>query len=249
MRSNPAAPTRETDLYGPLRDHLLARGYTVRSEVMGVDVVAQRGEEIVVFELKRALNLSLVAQAVDRQRAFDSVYVVVPHPGKRTRTGEWRSSCRVLRRLEIGLVLIDFRSEEVGPEVSVAFHPQVAQRRSRKDIRRAVISEVQGRSADLNLGGSTRTKIVTAYRESAIDIACCLDACGPLAPARLKEMGTSSKTGSILAHNYYKWFLKVSHGIYALTDRGREELALYPDLVSRYRREKVEPATGEEETT
>ena len=248
MRSNPTAPIKETDLYGPLRDYLLARGYTVRSEVMGVDAVAEREGEVIVLELKRSLTLSLLTQAVDRQRAFDSVYVVVPHPGKRARSGAWRSACRLLRRLEIGLVLVDFRHAPDESVVEVVFHPLPAERRVRKDVRRAVLAEMRGRSADLNQGGSTRTKIVTAYRESAVRIACCLDACGPTTPARLREMGTSPSTGAILGHNYYKWFSRVSYGTYSLTDKGREEIVLYPELVSRYRREALDPTMTEEET-
>jgi len=101
---------------------------------------------------------------------------------------------------------------------------------------------MSGRSVDLNQGGSTRTKIVTAYRECAVRIACCLEVCGPLTPARLREMGTSPKTGAILARNYYKWFSRVSYGIYSLTGKGREEIALYPELVSRYRSQALEAA-------
>ncbi|MGE5579368.1 MAG: DUF2161 family putative PD-(D/E)XK-type phosphodiesterase [Bacillota bacterium] len=233
MRSNPSKEIKETDLYGPLRDYLVARGYVVRSEVRGIDVVAERDGEALIFEMKRHLSLPLVAQAVDRQRAFDSVYVVVPHPGKRVRSKDWRAACRVLRRLEIGLVLVSFQAES-GGNVEVAFHPAPAVRRTRKDFRRAVLEEASGRSTDLNQGGSTRTKIVTAYREAAVHIAVCLDACGPLSPAKLRAMGTAENTGSILYDNYYKWFTRVRRGVYSLTDKGREELAAYPDLTERY---------------
>jgi hypothetical protein len=233
MRSNPAKEIKETDLYGPLRDYLVVRGYDVRSEVRGIDVVAERDGEVLIFEMKRHLSLPLVAQAVDRQRAFDSVYVVVPHPGKRVRSQEWRAACRVLRRLEIGLVLVSLQPDG-GGSVEVAFHPGPAVRRTRKGFRRAVLEEASGRSMDLNTGGSTRTKIVTAYREAAVRVAACLDACGPLTPAKLRAMGTAENTGSILYDNYYKWFERVRRGVYALTEKGREELSAYRDLTAGY---------------
>lgn len=235
MRSRPPAPAKETDLCGPLRDYLAARGYAVRSEVRGLDVVAERDGEALVFELKRSLTLSLVAQAVDRQRAFSSVYVVVPHPGDRIRSKDWRAECRLLRRLELGLVTVDYSRDLRDPQVEVAFHPTPFQRGMRKDVKRAVLAEMRGRSADYNQGGSTRTKIVTAYRENAIRIACCLDVLGPLTPARLRELGAAPNTGSALRSNFYKWFSRVAYGTYALTDRGRQEIKAYPELVARYR--------------
>ncbi len=235
MRSKPPAPTKETDLCGPLRDYLTACGYAVRSEVRGLDVVAERDGEVLVFELKRGLTLSLVAQAVDRQRAFASVYVVVPHPGDRIRSKDWKAACRLLRRLELGLVTIDYSRDSQKPQVEVAFHPTPFQRRARKDVKRAVLAEMRGRSADYNQGGSTRTKIVTAYRENAVRIACCLDVLGPLTPARLRDLGAAPNTGSVLRSNFYNWFYRVAYGTYALTDRGRQEIAAYPEMVARYR--------------
>jgi hypothetical protein len=43
----------ETDLYIPVKRHLEAQGYTVKSEIKGCDVVAVRGDELpVIVELK-----------------------------------------------------------------------------------------------------------------------------------------------------------------------------------------------------
>lgn len=247
MRST-KVPVKETDLYGPLKGYLEAQGYAVRSEVRGCDVVAERDGDVIVLELKRHLSVSLLAQAVERQRAFDSVYVVVPHPGDRTRTREWRSACRLLRRLELGLVLVDLdASGGASPKTEVPFHPLPAQRKRRSDLRRAVITELHGRSVDLNKGGSTGSKIVTAYRENAVQIACCLAIRGPLSPSGLRELGTGKKTGSILSHNFYKWFDRIARGLYALTAKGREEIADYPELVSRYR--AAVERTGEPDRT
>ncbi|MCP4244022.1 MAG: hypothetical protein GY772_26015 [bacterium] len=64
---------KETDLYPPLHDYLVAQGYTVRSEVNDCDVTATKDEDLIVIEIKRSLNLTLLAQAARRQRITDSV--------------------------------------------------------------------------------------------------------------------------------------------------------------------------------
>lgn len=237
MSAGPGAHTRETDLYAPLRDYLEARGYSVRSEVKGCDVVAERGGETIVLELKRNLSVSLLTQAVERQRSFESVYVVVPDPGKRARSRQWRSTCRLLKRLELGLVLVDLTPGHPCPgrtAVEVAFHPVPFQRRTDKVARRAVLIEFHGRSADLNRGGSTGRKIVTAYRESAIQLGCLLEALGPSSPSKLRRMGASPNAGVMLRDNFYRWFERVERGVYSLTGHGAEEIRRYPELYERY---------------
>jgi len=86
----------------------------------------------------------------------------------------------------------------------------------------------------LNEAGSTRRKIVTAYRENAVQIGCCLEALGPLTPGELRKMDTGAKTASILAKNFYGWFERVGPGLYALTGRGAAEIQQYPELVAIY---------------
>ncbi len=248
MRSDRRKPIKESDLYGPLKEYLEAQGYTVRSEVRGCDVVAERDGDIIVLEQKRSLSASLLAQAADRQRSFDSVYVVVPHPGDRLRTREWRSLCRLVKRLELGLILVDLGSGEGSlHKVEVAFHPMPFERKRRKDIRRSVITEMRARSADLNVGGSTGQKIVTAYREKAIQIACCLAVRGALSPSQLRDMGTGKSTGSVLYNNFYKWFDRVGRALYTLTAKGVEDIAAYPELTSRYKAEAERVFSNEEE--
>lgn len=228
---------KETDLYGPVRDFLLSRGYTVRSEVRGCDITAIKGDDLVILEMKTALTVPLLAQAVERQKAADSVYVVVPHPGKRVRTREWRRTCALLKRLELGLVLVTLDGS--NPEVEIPFHPAVRTIRKRRDIRRAIIEEAASRSGDFNQGGSTGQKLVTAYREASIKIACFLQVMGASSPKKLRQAGTGEKTASILYKNYYGWFRRVARGQYELTDKAVQEMAAYCDLVERYRVEAL----------
>jgi len=220
----------ETDLYPPIAAYLRAQGYTVHSEVHHCDITAVKGDELVVIELKRSFSTSLLVQATRRQRLADSVYVALPRP-KWSRT--WLGVQHVLRRLELGLILVSFNGAE--PDVEIAFHPLPLKRQVQRRRRRAVLKEITGRSGDFNQGGSTRRKLMTAYRENAIRIACCLERFGTLSPKELRAFGAGAKAYSILHHNVYGWFTRVAPAQYALRPAGREELESYPEMTARYR--------------
>jgi hypothetical protein len=231
----PRAGIRETDLYGPVRGYLEQQGYTVRGEVQRCDLAATRGDELILIELKRALTLELLVQATQRQRVTDSVYIAVPRPSGAWMRAHWRGVRHLLRRLELGVLFVALESSP--PEVQVVFHPVPFQRQRNARGRRAVLREIAGRSEDWNEGGSTRRKLVTAYRENALLIACCLERFGPCRPADLRALGTGPKTLAILCSNFYHWFERIERGVYALSPLGRATLAEYPELVTRFRRQ------------
>jgi hypothetical protein len=222
---------RETDLYPPLVAHLASLGYTVRGEVNGCDIAASRGDDLLVIEMKRAFSTQLLVQATKRQRLTDSVYIALPKPKQ---TPHWRGIRHLLRRLELGLIFVCFHGRR-KPTVEVVFHPLPYQRQKRSRLTRAVLAEMSARSGDFNQGGATRTKIVTAYRENALRIACQLDANGPMSPRQLRALGTGPKTHSILYSNFYGWFERVDRGVYALGQRGREELGNFRDVAGSIR--------------
>ena len=224
----------ETDLYRPMYDYLVSQGYTVRSEVHHCDIAAVKGEDLIVIELKKGFSITLLAQAVERQKITSSVYVAIPRPSnKRKWMGQTKTVQGLLRRLEIGLILVSLRKSKTP--VEIIFHPLPFERHRRKAVHRAVIEEIEKRSGDFNEGGSVRRKLVTAYRENAIFVACCLRELGPVTPRKLRSLGTGKKTLSILGRNVYSWFERVSRGIYGLSSRGRAELEQYPELVERYK--------------
>jgi len=228
-----ASKLRETDLYGPVRDYLVGRGYAVQGEVKDCDLVATRGDDLVVVEFKRALSVDLLLQATQRQRVADAVYVALPKPDLWEKRARWRRIEHLLRRLGLGLILVSFAT--AVPTVDVAFDPEPVPPRRDGRGRRALLAEVAGRSGDHNEGGSTRRAIVTAYREQAIYIACCLDAYGALSPARLRQLGAGAKTQAILRSNVYGWFERVGPATYALKAEGRQALAAYADLAAQFR--------------
>lgn len=228
------AQWRETDLHQPVSDFLTSQGYTVRSEVNGCDMVAVKGEEMVALEFKLHFNASLLIQAAKRQRATAAVYVVLPRPKKGMRSKEWQGQRLLLRRLELGLIFVALGPH---PRAEVVFHPQPFDLRRRNRDYTAIIREVQLRSADYNTAGSSKRKLVTAYRENAIQIAAFLQQHGALSTKRLRELGTGEKTTTILYDNVYGWFERVRRGVYALTAQGILELASYPELVEHYSQE------------
>lgn len=226
----------ETDMYTPVRDYLEKQGYTVHSEVKNCDITAVKGEELIVVEMKTSFNLKLLVQAVKRQRAADSVYVAVPIP-KGSRSSHTRRDMHILlRRLELGLIMV--KTDREKPEAEVVFHPDTFDRlkslRSGKKQRRSIIRETEARYGDYNTGGSAKRKLMTAYRENAVHIACCMARFGQLSPAQMKRLGTGIKTSAILSKNFYGWFKKVARGRYDLCPECHEYLKNYPELVCYY---------------
>ena len=145
-------PTTEAELYEPVRSFLKKRGYTVHGEVRGCDVVAQKQEELIVIELKRRFSLQLLMQAVERQEYADSVYVALPVASATSYPPNYRDLRRLLKRLELGLLLVRYLKRSV--RVEVAFHPGEYQPRRRRKERRAIIGEMDGRLVEGGPGGS-----------------------------------------------------------------------------------------------
>jgi hypothetical protein len=227
----------EIDLYNPVRDVFIEHGYTVRSEVKDCDITAIKDEELIVVELKKNLSVSLLAQAVRRQKAADLVYIAVPKPKKAFANSKWQDICHLIRRLELGLILVSFKGKKGFVEIPI--HPIPFDREKSKKInkkkRDIIIKEAKARFMDFNVGGSSGKKLLTAYRENAIFIACCLIQFGALSPKKLRELGADSKrTTSILSENYYGWFEKIGRGLYSINETGKEALVQYKELADYF---------------
>ncbi len=236
----------ECDLSPPIQSYLSAQGYTVRSEVNGCDITALDGDRLIVIEMKKSFSTDLLIQATERQRVADSVYVALPVEGGKQRAEQryskrWRGIERLLKRLELGLLLVHFPGDtdtavDQQPAVEIVFHPITAPRPRRKPrVRHALLREIAGRSGDYNVGGTGGRAVLTAYREQAIFIACCLERFGPMSPCALRALGTSPRTQNILFKNVYGWFERRERGIYAVSATGCEEIArAYPAVAAVY---------------
>ncbi len=226
-----AGVKREADLYPPLKKWLEQDGYEVRSEVNDCDVVARRGDDVIVIEMKRAINIDLLLQVVKRQQMRVAVYAAVPSP--KTRDKRWRELERLLKRLEVGLILIYMDSPK--PYVEVAFHPVKSARRTQTAPTRSLLKEMDGRSLDCNQGGSVGRPLMTAYRESALAVAAGLERLGVAAPRELTALGISKKAGEILRANHYGWFERLGVAKYGLTRDGHKALEQFGELAEMWR--------------
>ena len=208
----------ETDLYSPVKTWLEKARLQLRARSAGCDVVALRAGEkdaLVVVELKTAFNLDLVPQAVDRMAACDEVWVAVPASrGGRGRSATGASTnCaggrrRPHDRFADGLRRTDRRAGTV----------EAARRQQAPFPHHGGASPSPGRS---RARGSTRTKIMTAYRQQALACAAAMIEC-PRRPRDLKlEFPDAPK---ILQGNVYGWFSASERGIYGLTPAGRAAL-------------------------
>lgn len=213
----------ETSLYLPVKAFLEAAGFSVKGEIGGCDLVGISGEEppvVVVCELKLSFNLELILQAVDRAAVSDEVWIAAKVSVKgrgREADKRYRDLCR---RLGIGMLGVSDKGDVSVIVSSVSPMPRTnPKRRSR------LVREHQKRRGDPVVGGSTRTPMMTAYRQQALACAATL-AAGVL---RLKEVrAVTPEAGKILQSNVYGWFERLDRGVYGLTDAGREALIRWP---------------------
>jgi hypothetical protein len=219
----------EQQLYGPVKAFLESQGYDVKGEVRDCDVVGTRGgEPPVIVELKLRFTLTLVLQGIERLSLSDCVYLAVPQPsGRRVGTADDATVRRLCRRLGLGLLVVNARSLRV--EVLLDPLPYAP----RKNTRRAtlLLGEHARRVGDPNIGGTNRTKLVTAYRQEALRCAQLLQAHGPMKVALLRRDGQAPNAGKILLQDVYGWFQRLERGIYALSEGGAAGLAAFAHVL------------------
>ena len=210
----------ETSLYPPIKRFLETRGFTVKGEIKGCDVVAvAEGSPpvIVICELKQSFTLELVLQGVDRADACDEIWLAV----RKSASGRERDARvrRLCRRLGFGLLAVT----DAGL-VEIAANPETPPRRDPKR-RSRLLAEHRRRIGDPSMGGSTRTTIMTAYRQQALACAAAI----AIAPQRPRDLKTTIPGApKILTDNFYGWFERVERGVYGLTAAGHAALARWP---------------------
>ncbi|MDA3899934.1 MAG: DUF2161 family putative PD-(D/E)XK-type phosphodiesterase [Spirochaetes bacterium] len=226
----------EADLFQPVKHYLEKNGYIVNGEVHECDLVAQKNDEVVVIELKKSFSLALVFQAVERQKVADAVYVAFAAPLDRDYPKNIKKIMLLLRRLEVGLIVVHLLKHKT--RVEIVFHPAPYERQKNKKKRDAVIREASGRVFDENRGGSRSVDSkMTLYRQQAIQIAVYLRFLKKASPSQLIVLGCSKKSNSILTRNFYGWFERQERGVYTLHPEGRKCLKNYQQLNLYYTNE------------
>lgn len=228
--------TREADLYSPVKLMLENKGYEVKAEVNGCDVVGIKSDApTVIVELKLNFSLELLLQGIDRQTITDDVYLAVPAPDTPTKRKNWRvrqkGYLKLCRKLGLGLMQVSIIPENDGG-VIVLLDPKLYV--PRKNIRKnaKLIAEFQDRSGDPNIGGINRTKIMTAYRQDALRCAAILATKDEMKVTDIREDSGVAKAASILQKNHYEWFERTARGVYSLTLTGHEDLCRNADVLS-----------------
>lgn len=226
----------EADLYEPIQNYFYSHGYEVQAEVNDCDVVAFKDDTLIIIELKLNLNITLLMQAANRQKFTSDVYIAIPRPKTSLRRRRWRDLVHLIRRLELGLILVSFEGKI--PSLDIVHEPGPFDRkrsmRQNKKKRNKILEEARSRRSNKNIGGSHNITMMTAYKEISIQIAFYIDHLGPMSARELKELRTGDKTYGILYNNYYKWFKRVDKGVYDLTDFGRKAYKKYPEIIQLY---------------
>ena len=204
---------RETDMYGALKEYFEKDGFIVRSEVRDIDVVALKEGLLVGIEMKRGLTIDLLTQGSMRQRTCDLVYLAVPKPKRIVKDKGMKNLLYLLKRLELGLIYVDVAKNMVIEVQEPAFYDLDKGRRASIKEKNRILKETSRRSVDGNQGGSTRKRLLTAYREDSLRAVALMRLSETVSPKDLKGKGLNA---SLLNKNYYRWFTKIQHGKYAL---------------------------------
>ncbi|NOU92181.1 hypothetical protein GC093_02880 [Paenibacillus sp. LMG 31456] len=244
----------ETELYAPVKSYFEQLGYNVRGEVHHCDLVAMRGDEPpVIVELKKNFSIPLLLQGINRLRLTRQVYVAfeLPNKGRAPHGASWPELRKLCQMLGVGMITVQFFKRkkpavllECHPAAASQFHvegpssvnaepvpaPTVLPRHNKRAAER-IVHEFKERRADYNVGGSTKLKLMTSYREKALHLAYLLNQQGPLSPRRLRELTGNPNTSGLLQKNYYRWFQRVERGIYKVTPQGEEALRTYSKVV------------------
>jgi hypothetical protein len=110
-------------------------------------------------------------------------------------------------------------------QVEVIVKPATTAPRRDPKKRSRLVAEHIRRKGDPTAGGSTRSPIMTAYRQQALACASAM----ALGPRKVRELKPDIPNASnILRANFYGWFDRVDRGVYGLTDAGRAALKRWP---------------------
>ena len=88
---------------------------------------------------------------------------------------------------------------------------------------------------DLDSGGSVKSRIITAYRERCIKVACIIKCTGPKRPKELVgDYGFEKNVALILQRNFDGWFERLEPGLYGLSEAGERFLSEQNPLTEYY---------------
>jgi hypothetical protein len=178
-------------------------GYEVKAEVHHCDLVAIRApEEPIIIEMKLLFSIPLLAQAAERRKTSTRVYVAIPAPQSRNKLSDYKLICRAM---QIGLLTV------TPHEVVEILSPDGTRKQKQNKARKRLETEFHARKTNLNVGGTTRKKQMTSYREQAIECARALIEAGEhgLKSHLIRKQTGNRRTASIIRNNVYGWFVQI----------------------------------------
>lgn len=216
--------------------------------------------KLVIVEMKKTFTLPLLLQGLERQRTGAEVWLAVERnrTKKGAHNQRFHELSSLCGRLKLGFMTVTFyktkapvieiwrqpregaaapepavpinaeelRIAELPPEVGYTLKEGGRTRRGAKKL----LQEFEARSGDYNVGGSSKRKLVTAYRERSIQCALALECGGPMSPKQVRDLTGIPNAASLLRDNYYGWFRRLQRGVYALTNEGSSGLAQFPEV-------------------
>jgi len=221
----------ERELFLPIKEYFETFGYVCDGEVKDIDLYMEKDGYSVAVELKINLDFKSVLQAASRQKIVDTVFIGIFRP-KDMNSSSFKDKLYLLKRLGIGLIVVSKRTKMVEivnePVVSELSKYQLCN----KNGRDAVASEFQKRKIKSNVGGVSRTKLITSYRESALLVLKTLATMGGQGKGSdVKAACGVSNATAIMRDNFYGWFEKVSTGIYKIRPEGYEAMKEFEDVI------------------
>jgi len=232
------AINREEELYEPIKHYFSKLGYEVKGEVRHCDLVAIHHEtaQTVIVELKKSFNLTVLLQAIERQRLSEQVYIAIERNRAKKGAANQRFSdlTELCRRLSLGFITVTFFKTK-APVIEVLCKPDDTPiRHARPKQIKRLHMEFRERSGDYNIGGSHGTKLITAYKERALKLAVALDSLQIASPKDLVAMTSISQAPTMLRNNYYGWYEKIARGKYTLTQLGHEAIKEHEHIISNW---------------
>lgn len=221
---------KESDLYLPIKHFLNKLDYEVKGEIKSCDIVAIKGNEIIVIELKLTLNITLLLQSIDRFSLTDIVYIAIPKQSTIFKNKK-KQVKKLVARLGLGLIVVDI--QKTKKYVEVIHDPKDYSPAINKRQKIALLKEFNQRQGDPQKGGSTTKKAgLTAYRQRCIRIATYLINNKYAKGMDIKSAIDEPQATAMLNKNYYNWFNKTQRGVYELSQQGQKELPYWQEKMN-----------------
>ncbi len=210
-----------------MKSYLEAEGYSVKSEVGDCDLVAERGDDYLIVELKLNFNLKLVFQVTERLTQCPHVAIAIPDYAYDNRSKRKAPIKDLMSRLGVGIFILSRRPS------GVYVTPELEIKRTKKHLNKHLKREFEARSFDLNTGGMTGRRIVTAYKERQIAAGALLSTYGEM---RVKDIKAhiDGDVQRMLASNYQGWFQRVKKGVYTNTPQFLDDMTDFQPLYDFY---------------